>query len=304
MLRPTIIDSDTATDDTIAIFLASKLFKVLGITIVAGNVPYEFQVRNALFTVEYFNINANVYLGARRPILGKWKYATEVHGHDGLSGWDVRPRIQPSDKYAPKVIIELSKEYPGELEILAISPLTNLALAFLEDQEIVDRIKRVWIMGGALYRGNVEYISEYNFWVDPEAANIILSAGFDIVIVPWEVAEQSGVITIDDWEKIKKLETKASKFFINANKSLLEYSIKVQKAKGSIHPDSLTVLIAAFPDIIKKSVRRRVIVETCGNSRGGMLINWYDYSNSNVEIVLEADGNKFRELIFDFLSSS
>ncbi|MEM1626457.1 MAG: nucleoside hydrolase [Sulfolobaceae archaeon] len=303
MNRPVIIDSDTATDDTIAIFLASRLFRLLGITIVAGNVPYEFELRNALFTVEYFNIKTEVYPGARRPILGKWRYATEVHGDDGLSGWEVTPKISYTNKYAPKAIIDLSREYSGSLEILAISPLTNLALAFLEDPEIVDRIKRVWIMGGALYRGNVEFISEYNFWVDPEAANIVISAGFNTVIVPWEVAEKYAVITIDDWERIKKLETKASKFFINANKRLLEYSVKVQGANGSIHPDSLTVIIAAFPDIIKRSVKRKVVIETCGIGRGGMFINWYEASNQNLEIVLDVDGNKFKELIFEYLSS-
>jgi purine nucleosidase len=306
-IRKAIIDSDTATDDTIAILIALKYFKLLGVTIVAGNVEFEDQVKNALYTLEYFGAdNVNVYLGAKRPILGIWKYAKEVHGDNGLSNWVVRPTRKPSNENAIDLIIKLAREYQGELEVLAISPLTNIALAYLKNPEIVDMIKKLWIMGGAVQKGNVTPIAEYNFWVDPEAAKIVLSAGFNITLVTWDLAEKYGLIAIEDWEKIKKMNTKSSIFFINSNISLLNYTISKQSLNGSIHPDSLTVVIASFPEIIKKSKMVYADVELCSNSRGALLVDWYNLTGNkpNIELVLEIDYYKFKEVLFEILSSN
>ncbi|TRM85925.1 nucleoside hydrolase, partial [Sulfolobus sp. C3] len=169
-MRKVIIDSDTASDDTIAILLASRYFDLLGVTIVAGNVKFENQVKNALFTLEYIGrSDVPVYIGADRPILGKWRTVEEVHGNNGMGDWNYpEPNKKPTDEHAVDAILRLSKEYNGELEILAVSPLTNIALAYLKDHKIVSRIRKIWIMGGAFSKGNTTPIAEFNFWVDPE----------------------------------------------------------------------------------------------------------------------------------------
>ncbi len=302
-MRKVIIDSDTASDDTIAILLASRYFDLLGVTIVAGNVKFENQVRNALFTLEYIGrSDVPVYIGADRPILGKWRTVEEVHGNNGMGDWKYpEPTKKPTNEHGVDAIVRLSKEYEGELEILAVSPLTNIALAYLKDHKIVNRIKKIWIMGGAFSKGNTTPIAEFNFWVDPEAAKIVLNAGFNITIVPWETAELYAVINDKDWDQISKMNTRLSDFFIKVNKTLREYS-KAQGIDGSVHPDSLTIAIAYDNTIIKRSLRRYVDVETCSESRGAMLIDWYSHNRQNAEIVLEADGEKFKNLLFSTLS--
>ncbi|WP_373468096.1 nucleoside hydrolase [Acidianus infernus] len=305
MPRYAIIDSDTASDDTIAILLASKFFKLLGITIVAGNVKFENEIKNALFTVEYFNLDVPVFIGSSRPIMGKWRTVEEVHGNNGIGDWKIQePKISPEREHAVDAIIRLSKEYEGELEILAVSPLTNLALAYLKDLNIVKRIKKVWIMGGAFSRGNTTPIAEFNFWVDPEAAEIVLNAGFDITIVPWETAEDAAEITDDEWKKIESINSKASTFFINVNKTLREYSKKYE-GRGSIHTDSLTVTIAYDNSLILQQGEFKIDVETCSISRGAMLVDWYNFSKSkNAKIVLKADKQKFINYLFSILEQS
>ncbi|ARM75010.1 nucleoside hydrolase [Acidianus manzaensis] len=303
--RYAIIDSDTASDDTIAIYLASKFFKLVGITIVAGNVKFENQIRNALFTVEYFNLGIPVFVGTNRPIMGKWKTVEEVHGNNGIGDWNIpEPNLKPSTEHAIDAIIRLSKEYEGELEILAVSPLTNLALAYLKDHNIVKRIKKVWIMGGAFSRGNTTQIAEYNFWVDPEAAEIVLNAGFDITIVPWEVTEEYAEINDDIWKKIESIKNKASTFFINVNKTLREYSKKYE-GHGSIHTDSLTVTLAYDPSMILEEKEFNVTVETCSTARGAMLVDWYNITKTtNAKIVLKVDKQKFINYLLSNLEHS
>ncbi|AWR96530.1 nucleoside hydrolase [Acidianus sulfidivorans JP7] len=303
--RYAIIDSDTASDDTIAIYLASKFFNLLGITIVAGNVKFENQIKNALFTVEYFNLNVPIFIGSSRPIMGKWRTVEEVHGSNGIGDWNIpQPTIKPEKEHAIDAIIRLSKEYEGKLEILAVSPLTNLALAYLKDPTITKRIKKVWIMGGAFSKGNTTPIAEYNFWVDPEAAEIVLNSGFDITIVPWEVTEEAAEINDEIWNKIELIKNRASDFFINVNRTLREYSKKYE-GHGSIHTDSLTVTIAYDQSIILEQKQFNVTVETCSTARGAMLVDWYNLTNTpNAKIVLKADKQKFVNYLLSSLEHS
>ncbi|BBL46783.1 nucleoside hydrolase [Metallosphaera sedula] len=304
MARKVIVDSDTASDDTIAILLASRLFDLLGVTIVAGNVKYDHQVRNALFTLEYIGKeDVPVYLGQDRPILNKWRTVEEVHGENGMGGWKIpEPKKRPEKEKAVDAIVRLSRENQGELEMLAISPLTNLALAYLREPSIVKWIKKVWIMGGAFTRGNTTPIAEFNFWVDPEAAKIVLDAGFDITIVPWETTEEYGTLDTSHWSRIKSMNTKLSEFFVNVNKTLLEFSMK-QGNKGSVHPDSLTTYLAYDSSAILEERKFKVDVELCSISRGAMLVDWYTKGRENASVVLKADSKKFYNELISILSS-
>ena len=303
-MRKAIFDSDTASDDMIAMLYALDHFEVLGITIVAGNVKYENEVRNALYTLELFGYDVPVYLGARRPIMGKWRTVEEVHGPEGLGNLTkVTVSRRPENEHAVDAILRLANEYPGELEILAVSPLTNLALAYLKDESLPKKVKKVWIMGGAFTRGNTTQLAEFNFWVDPEAVSIVLNAGFNITIVPWEVAEETAYVDDELWARIEGLKTKRSDFFVKVNSVLREYS-KATGAPGSIHPDTLTVMIAHDQSIIEERVRKYVDVETCSTSRGAMLVDWYGLTRRtpNVEIVTKARRSRFVQELLSLLS--
>ncbi len=302
----TIIDSDTASDDTTAITLASALGDLKAITVVAGNVDFKNEIKNALFTKEYLGLNSPVFVGSERPIMGQWKTVEEVHGENGMGRLTViEPKSLPESIFAPDAIISLAKQYERKLEILAVSPLTNLALAYLKEPKLPSLVKKVWIMGGAFTRGNTTQLAEFNFWTDPEAAQIVLSAGFDITIVPWEVTEESAIIYDEEWKEIESLGTRKAKLFIEANAVMREFSKLKENLKGSVHPDSLTVAIAHDQSIAIERSRLHVSVETCGSSRGGMLIDWYGMTGKepNVELVTRADREKFIKLLISVLST-
>ncbi|MEM3670227.1 MAG: nucleoside hydrolase [Thermoprotei archaeon] len=303
-MRKVVFDSDTASDDAVALACTLKTFDLLAVTIVAGNVSFERQVENALFTLDYFGSDAPVFRGARRPIMGAWRTVEEVHGDNGMGGWRYpTPKKKPAGGYAPDEIIRLSKEFEGELEILAVSPLTNLALAYLKDPEIAKRVKKVWVMGGAFSRGNTTQLAEYNFWVDPEAANIVFNAGFDLTVVPWEVAEEAALIDGSDWEKMANSRAKGARFFVKSNRVLFEYS-RSKGLPGSVQPDSLTVAVAYDRRIVERSKKLRIDVETCGASRGGMLVDHYGLTGkpSNAEVVFSASAERFKHAFTKWLS--
>ncbi|BBG28133.1 Pyrimidine-specific ribonucleoside hydrolase RihA [Sulfuracidifex tepidarius] len=302
----TIIDSDTASDDTTAIALASSLGDLKAITVVAGNVDFKNEIKNALFTKEYLDLDSPVFVGSERPILNQWRTVEEVHGKNGMGRLtDINPKSLPEPAFAPDAIISLAQQYKGKLEILAVSPLTNLALAYLKEPSLPSLVRKVWIMGGAFTRGNTTQLAEFNFWTDPEAAQIVLNAGFDITIVPWEVAEESAMVYDEEWNKIESLKTKKAKLFIEANAVMREFSKLKENLKGSVHPDSLTVAIAHDQTIATERKKFYVSVETCGSSRGGMLIDWYGLTGKepNAEIVTRANREKFMELLISVLST-
>lgn len=300
-MRRVVFDSDTASDDSIAILYAHKKFRVEAVTIVSGNVSFEHQVRNALFTLEYFGLDTPVYLGSRRPILGFWKAAEEVHGHNGLGGWNYQdPKTKPEKGFAPDVLIDLSKRFEGELEILAVSPLTNIALAFLKDPDFAKRISKLWIMGGAFCQGNTTMSAEFNFWVDPEAAKIVLAAGFDATVVPWETAVDAATVDDTEWEYISRRGTRADQFFTKANKVSREYS-KSKGGGGCVQPDSLTVAVAADRRLVLESGRWYTDVETCSLARGTMLVDFYSTTGRapNAEVVRKVDRSSFMKTFLD-----
>ncbi|BCU67758.1 nucleoside hydrolase [Sulfolobales archaeon HS-7] len=304
-MRYAIFDSDTASDDAIALLTSAKFFRLIAVTIVAGNVDFDQQVRNAIFTLDYFGYDEiPVYQGARRPIMGKWEYAKEVHGENGMGEiQEVNVKRSASIGFAPDVILEMAERYSGELEIFAVSPLTNIALAYLKDQRLPKKIKKLWIMGGAFSRGNASPIAEYNFWVDPEAASLVLNAGFDITIVPWETCELGATVDDSFWNEISSLKTKASEFFVKVNSKMRNYS-KRKGQKGSVQTDTLTVAVAYNPNLILESIRGKVEVETCSMSRGAMLVDYYGLEGKepNATVVSRIDGQAFREFLLDVLS--
>lgn len=305
-----IIDCDTAEDDIMSLILLLKNKKeVVGITIVEGNVNFDQEVDTMLWALEFFDVNIPVYPGSKRPLVKSFKTVEEVHGKGGIGDEIVKPKmLKANSKHAVDAIIELSDRYAGELEFLAISPLTNLALAYLKYPKIVENIKHVYIMGGTIYgRGNITPIAEYNFWVDPEAAKIVLHASFNITIVPWEVAVINA-IDENTWNYINKMNTRLSNFYVKIYSHYRDFSMKRQRMRGNPHPDVITTAIAIDRSIIKKANMEYVDIETNeGLTRGAVIIDYTDaghiISNNkpNAEVVYEIDYEKFTRLLLDTL---
>jgi purine nucleosidase len=172
-MRNFLIDTDTASDDAVAIImaLAEPSVKVLGLTTVAGNVDVKQATRNALLTAEICKSDAPVFVGADKPLSRAHDHAHWFDGKDGLGDHKYPgPKRKPERESAVDAILRLSRAEPG-LTLVTLGPLTNIALALERDLKLAERIGRCVVMGGApCCEGNVTPAAEYNIWIDPEAA--------------------------------------------------------------------------------------------------------------------------------------
>ena len=182
--RPLLIDCDPGVDDTFAILLAASRpeFEIVAINPVAGNVPLSHTTENTLRLVKYLDLQCRVGIGADRPISRTLQTAAHVHGSNGLGGTAIpaEPAVQ-EEKTAWDVMHEEAKRANGNLEVIALGPLTNIAKAIIQYPDIVPLIKQLTIMGGGAKEGNSTPYAEFNIWVDPEACQIVLDSGIPTV---------------------------------------------------------------------------------------------------------------------------
>src|SRR6201993_2633982 len=180
--------------------------QVVAITTVAGNVPVEQSTRNALYVVELCGAQVPVYAGADKPLLRPYQNATWFHGADGLGehGYPA-PHRAAEPLHAVDAIIQTVEANPG-LVIVTLAPLTNLALALAKKPSIATQVARCVIMGGApACEGNVTPAAEYNIWVDPEAARMVMRSGIPIELVGWPLSRRDAGVHEDDTARILAL---------------------------------------------------------------------------------------------------
>ena len=307
-----IIDTDTAGDDTIAILTALHNFDVLGITITGGNVDFNQQIDNALYTTEIAGYdNIPVYPGYEGPIFGQNESHTtveDVHGSDGMGdSFFSKPKRSAEDSHAIDFIIKTVNENPGEVTLLAIAPLTNIAMAIKKDPTIVDKVKHLYIMGGTNNAlGNIVPSAEYNFYVDPEAAKLVLQSGIEMTMVGWDMCTDYSLMFDKEHEEIEALATKGSKFFTDVNRVVKKFNREIHKLDGTTHPDTLLVAIAADDKIMSQSNKYFVDVETKGElTRGYSLvdINGRLDKEPNVRVCEKVDRERFKAHLYDVLGN-
>ncbi|KYG26771.1 nucleoside hydrolase [Priestia endophytica] len=309
-----IIDTDTAGDDTISILMALHYFKVEGIMITGGNVQFHQQVENALYTIQVGGKSGKVpvYKGHEGPIMGfgesQHRTVEDVHGKDGMGDSFFEKAIQsPEEGHAVDFLIETIHENPGEIHLLAIAPLTNIAMAIKKDPAIVPKIPHLYIMGGTNNAlGNITPSAEYNFFVDPEAAKIVLHSGIPITMVGWEMCTKYSIMDDNDHSEIEALSTKGAQFFKDVNKVVMKFNKSVHKLNGTTHPDTLLAAVAANEEIMTESNLYHVDVETVGElTRGYSLV---DINNrlersKNVRVCEAIDRSAFKEMLLEVLRS-
>ncbi|CAF2617511.1 unnamed protein product [Rotaria sp. Silwood2] len=307
-----IIDTDTATDDALAILLAlfAPNIKIEAITITVGNVDFEQQTKNALYTLEIAgkgNGEIPVYQGCSRPLMRQTHgTATYVHGSDGMSdSFFPDPKQKPENEHAVDAIIRLVEKYPGEITLVAIGPLTNIALTLLRKPAIASQIKSIYFMGGCYkFYGNVTPVATYNPWVDPEAARIVFQSGISITTAGFDISCYSSIFTDADYDEVQKLGTKLADFFLKINRIRRIFCKERQKMNGSNHPDALTIAILIDPNIGQQMVSRYVEVETQGElTRGVLVIDELGVMKKppNATICVQADEKLFKEIVFNTL---
>ncbi|NYH52318.1 MULTISPECIES: nucleoside hydrolase [Nocardiopsis] len=309
MTTPLVIDTDTAQDDCVALLvgLLDPGADLRAITMVAGNVGFEQQVRNAFTTLSVAGRlgEVPVYLGSRRPLVRPWVSAENVHG-DGSGGLAMDcSELEPEPEHAVDALVRLAAESPGELSIVAIGPLTNIAMAVAKDPDFVRNVGALYVMGGSNNgRGNITAAAEFNFYVDPEAAKAVFAAGFDVTVVPWDpLTLRHAVFDQERLDAIAALGTPLGDFFGRVCSATLEFDRRVG-IDGTTHPDSLTAAVLLHPELVRRSGRYHVDVETAGElTRGYAAMSWGVHGlEANATVVEEVDADGFFDHLVEVLS--
>ena len=272
-----IIDTDTAGDDVFSLMLALTRpgVTVEAITIAHGNVGFVQHAENALVTLETCGKAGEVpvYLGAQAPFTRAPLDAAYVFGHDGMSDSGFPKTTQrPADGHAVDELVRRIMDAPGEITLIAQAPLTNIALAYLREPRIAKALKHLWVMGGTDNGvGNVTPAAEYNLYVDPEAAKIVVNGGFNLSIATWTLTLQDGLWSAKQLAELEALGTDKARFFTDVNRASLAFARETEGLDGSLHPDSLTCAIALDESLILEAEDCVVDVETMGELTRGYL---------------------------------
>lgn len=306
---PLVVDTDTAQDDCVALLVAllDPRAELRAITMVAGNVGFDRQVANAFLTLSVAGRlgEVPVHLGCQRPLVRDWVSAENVHG-DGVGGLEMEmDGLSPSAQHGVDALIELAAAEPGELTIVCIGPLTNIAMAAVKDPCFVRNVKALYIMGGSNNaRGNITAAAEYNFYVDPEAAKTVFEAGFRIVVVPWApLTLADAVFSREQIDEIAAIGTPLADFFVRIVSTTLEFDESVG-IPGSTHPDSLTASVLLHPELVRASAPYAIDIETGSElTRGYAAMSWGVHELApNADVVERVDGDAFFAYIVKMLS--
>jgi purine nucleosidase len=308
-MRHFLIDTDTASDDAVALVMALKQpeVQIEAITVVAGNVPLEQGVQNALYTVERCDKRVPVYGGLAKPLLRPLETAQFVHGQDGMGdiGLSLKGR-SPAAGHAVTAMIDIIHQFAGEIILVTLGPLTNIAAALLQDPTIAEKVKTCVIMGGTGQgHGNVTPVAEYNIWVDPEAAQIVFHSGLPIKMVGWDVSRAYAVFNPEESQRLRNLGTPLARFCVDIQRILDRFAREENGQAGFDLPDPITMAIALNSAVATRSKRLFVTVETRSDlCRGQTVVDHLGVTRNkpNVEVVLEASRESFLHLLYRSVS--
>ena len=300
-----IVDCDPGHDDAIAIMLAAQFSHLVGITTVSGNAPLELTTRNALIVTQLLGIDTPVHQGAAHPLAAPAMHAAMVHGDSGLDGAELPQLVRkPASRDAVGFICDTTRR-EADLWLVAIGPLTNIALAMEKDPDLVKRIAGISIMGGSTHVGNVSPVAEFNVWADPEAADIVFRSGAKIRMCGLNLTHQlmtddALVARLRDRPDTIEGDACVAQFVA----SLLDYlhgrmaALRGER-RAALH-DPCAILSITHPQIFRFE-HRHVQVELDGElTRGMTVVDERGSTNTpapNVEVAYEIDSPLAMELV-------
>jgi purine nucleosidase len=303
MTRPQLlIDTDPGVDDALAILMAHADGDIAGLSIAAGNVGLPHTLRNARVLMDLLAARAPVFAGCATPLVRvQHEDAAFVHGRDGFGDIGFpEPATVPADEPAALALLRLTREQPGALTLVALAPLTNLALALRLDPTLPARVARLVVMGGAVTaHGNTGSIpAEFNIGFDPEAAHIVFAAFPQFDLVDWEAALRHAFATseFDGWLRAGD---RRARFYAQIAGTSREYNVRHAR-RGVIAADALAMAVALDPAIIVRSERHAVAVELDGRlTRGATVVDWANRLGqpAQANIVLEIDQARFARMV-------
>jgi len=321
MTRTLLIDTDTASDDAVALIMAlrSPEVRVAAITVVAGNVPVTQATSNALFTVEMCGADVPVYSGAEAPLFRKLETADWFHGADGLGDHGYKPaKLRAVQGHAVDALIQTVRDHPG-IEIVTLGPLTNLAMAVLREPKLAASVERCVVMGGApCCVGNVTPAAEFNIWVDPEAARIVFQSGLPLEMVGWQLCCGDAVLHQQDIDRVLALNNPIAEFAIRSNSTAAQAFFTQTGQRGISLPDPVAMGIALNPALCTSSSKHYVQIEVGSElTRGMTVVDRLDVAadprnknvwgaaierNRKVDVCWSLDVATWKELLFSSLA--
>ena len=250
--------------------------RIEAITVAAGNVPVDRGVQNALYTLEVCGATVPVYRGREAPLFRPLETAQFAHGQDGMGDIGLPLAGRPATPgNAVDVLRETINRYPGEIELITLAPLTNVAIAFLTEPELATKLKRCVIMGGiGSGHGNISPVAEYNIWVDPEAARIVFDSGAPIEMVGWDISRTYATFDAHEAAALRAIGTNAAAFCVDIQTALVNYAVMKSGLPGFDLPDPVAMAVALDPAIVTASKRLHVEVDIgWGRSRGQTIVD-------------------------------
>ena len=296
-----LIDTDPGVDDALAILMAHQHAQVAGLSIAAGNVGLRQTLANALKLVETIGAHTPVFAGCPAPLVLPAADAAFVHGADGFGDSGYAPStLAAQSEHAALALLRLSHVHAGTLTLVAIAPLTNLALALRLDPTLPQRVARLVIMGGAVTgRGNTHLVpAEFNIGFDPEAAHVVFSTWPQFTLVDWEATLRHGIAfdTMDRW--LAAADPRA-RFYATISRKTREWTVARGRPRLMV-ADALAMAVALEPSIVTRTQNHHVAIELHGaQTRGATVVDWEDRfaQPANAQIVLDVDQARFEALI-------
>jgi purine nucleosidase len=306
--RPIIIDTDPGQDDAVAILAAlasPKDFAVLAITAVAGNVPLDLTVDNALRLVELANrTEVPVYRGAPAPMKKQLVTAEYVHGPTGLDGADLPP---PTTSEGPgdgvDRIIEIIKGHDTPVTVCTLGPLTNIGLALKQNPSIVENIEQLVMMGGGFFEGgNTTPAAEFNIYVDPHAADVVFTSGIPIVMMPLDVTHKA-ITTPDRIQLFRNIGTPAGDCVAGMLDFYDRFDMEKYGTEGGPLHDPTVIAYLLEPDMFGgKEVNVEIAVD--GITQGMTVVDWWGVTQNprNATVMNEIDSDRYFGLLVSRIS--
>ncbi|KGQ20099.1 Inosine-uridine preferring nucleoside hydrolase [Lysobacter dokdonensis DS-58] len=305
---PLLIDTDPGVDDALALLMAfdDPRHDVVGLTIAAGNVGLQHTVRNALKLCEVAGHPVPVFAGTQEPLLHPARDAGYVHGLDGFGdiAYDAPTRAAEAE-HAALAILRLSHAHAGKLLLVALGPLTNLALALKLDPTLPSRIARLVVMGGAVTaHGNITAAAEFNIAFDPEAAHIVFNAFPRTDLVDWEAVMAHG-FPHDRFERWLQADSPRARFYDAISRRTRDWAAD-RRGEDWHSADALAMAHALAPEGALEIAERPMTVELAGrHTRGATVVDWRREEGrpDNVAILLRYEQAAFEARLASALAA-
>ena len=300
--RSLVVDTDTASDDAVALLLAGRdpLVDIRMVTIVAGNVPLDLAVRNAIVTLDLIDhASVPVHVGSGQPLHRPLETAQMVHGEDGMGGADLPATSrEPEPEGAVDALLRVAAEEPNRHTLVTLGPLTNIALALAEDPDLLTRFTHTYLMAGSPDGvGNVNHLGEYNVWADPEAATAVFGAAGAKTMIGWNISRTYAVMTPPESARLRSC-GRLGEFAVDINAEVDQFC-RDRGLAGMDFPDPVAMAVAIDDSIVIEATDEWLVVGLDGPTRGAALPDRRILSEPpNIRVVWRVDEAAFKDRLY------